>query len=279
MDYAGMKSVVIALVGRTGGGTAKLGMRAASILNWQFASFGAYVRFEAAREGLRGSLEDRQDTGEKLARDPVGFCRAVVSTSGWQPGKSLVVDGLRHPPVLEALKDYFAPFATEVVVVGLYADFQSRELRLQERGEIGGRDIEAIDKHPVEKDVSFVLSNAVKTVDGDLSEGEKIDQLIEYLIQVAEINPLESVVTSENLVRVPNAVRDELGWKAGDYVQFSVRQGFAHLSKVTDENRNQNSPEGLPKAVPAHGIISSTVAAASAKRLITKNSALFRRLA
>ena len=108
-----MKAIVAVLAGKSGSGTARLGARVASILDWPFASFGAYVRAESARKQLAGVRDELQNTGSGLVRNVKGFCHAVVAQSGWRLGQSLIIDGLRHPKVLKTLRRMFDP--TEVI--------------------------------------------------------------------------------------------------------------------------------------------------------------------
>lgn len=232
-----MKPTVAAIVGPPGSGTATLAARVGSILNWPVASFGSYVRGEAARRGLPGTRKDLQDLGEEIERnDPEMFCRAVIAQSRWRPGLSLVVDGLRHERILQIMRRLLSP--VEVTEIYVPSDESTREFRLRERGEVPQGGILAIDHHPVEHEALTVLPrNAQITINGSLPEPQQIDQLVEYLIHLAQIPPLTTWVTSENLVRIPTDIRDKLDLHQGDRIEFGLFENFLVACRVLDEDR------------------------------------------
>jgi cytidylate kinase len=234
-----MKTVVAALAGTAGSGTAILGERVASILNWPFASFGSYVRAVAAHRGLQGSRKELQDVGLQLLEDVDGFCRAVIAQSRWRPGQSLVVDGLRHEEVLRALSQQLSP--TNVTEIYVSADIPTREMRLRERGEVPPGGTPAIDSHPVEQQVITRLAqNAQMTIDGRLPEEQQIDQLVEAMIRAAEIPPHHAWLTRENLVRIPSDIRQKLKLDIGDRIELESFDRLFLGFKVVDEDRIQS---------------------------------------
>lgn len=232
-----MKTVVAALVGPSGSGTAALAAHVAAILNWPFASFGAYVRAEAARRGLSGTRDELQNVGlELVSADLEGFCRAVVELSQWRPGQSLVVDGIRHKEVLDFLKKYLAP--TIFIMVRLEADTPIREERLREKGEALPGGIPPIDRHPVEAQVITVLPELTDiSLDARLSEPENADAAVEFLMDRAGIPPTHSWVTRDMLVRIPRKVRAALGLRPGDLFEVGDWNSFLVGLKIVDEER------------------------------------------
>ena len=230
-----MKTVVAALAGPPGSGTAALGARMASILNWPFASFGSYVRAQAASRRLLGTRKDLQDTGLELKDDAEGFCRAVIAQSFWRPGQPLVVDGLRHPQILESWRRLFYPI--EVIGIFVEANGSVREERLRKRGEIHPGGIIAVDEHPVEKEIEELRQLSQIIFDGALPEASLVNQLLEYLLEVAEIAQNHSWVTNENLLHVPAFARQQLALSEGDLMEVSVQDNLLIAKKIVDVDR------------------------------------------
>ena len=231
-----MKTVVVTLAGAAGSGTAILGARVASLLNWPFASFGSYVRGEAAHRGLQGTRRELQDVGSDLLDNTEAFCRAVIAQSRWRPGQSLVVDGLRHREVLDTLTRLLR--ADDIFEVYVAADMPTRELRLRERGEVLVGGPTTIDIHPVEKEVLTILPAAAQlTINGQLPEENQVDLLVEALIQLAHIPPNHSWITPEHSIRIPASVRQKLLMKIGDRLEFEVFDQFFCAFKIVDEDK------------------------------------------
>lgn len=231
-----MKPVVVAFAGTSGSGTSVLAARIASILNWPYASFGAYIREEAARRGLKCTRQEQQDIGLELLRDPEAFCRGVIDKSNWRPGQNLIVDGLRHKEIFDALRVSLSP--TEVTEIYVNADASLREARLRERGEVHFQGILEIDAHPVEQQVVTALPQlATLTLDAHLPQALQVDKLVEFLIQHAEIPPFHSWMTDENLVRIPQAIRNELKLRGGDRIEFMAYENVLLAMKIVDEDR------------------------------------------
>ncbi len=97
---------IFALAGHSKSGKTTLGRKLAKELRLPYASFGDYVRKEAARNGLSNpTTEELQATGQLLAeRDMRAFCKAVLEEGGFRVGQGLVVDGIRHLSALSTLK-------------------------------------------------------------------------------------------------------------------------------------------------------------------------------
>src|ERR1700751_1488104 len=101
---------IIAFAGRMGAGKSSVSAAIARDLAWHFASFGGFVRKTATRRGIEHTRESLQAIGEDLeAGDRVKFCHAVLDDSGWHPGESAVVEGIRHVRIWETLKNIVAP--------------------------------------------------------------------------------------------------------------------------------------------------------------------------
>jgi bifunctional DNA-binding transcriptional regulator/antitoxin component of YhaV-PrlF toxin-antitoxin module len=240
-DSLTMKATAAIILGASGSGTSVIAARAASILGWPLASFGNYVRAEAARRGLNLVRRELQDVGMDLVRDPSSFCRAVVAQSRWRPGQSIIVDGLRHSGILDELKRVL--HSCQIVQIMLLADDGSRETRLREQGELTNQImLFNIDSHPVEKEILSDLASFVeKSIGPDLSEGDKVDMLTEILIGTAELDSMQSRMTSDYLIRMPKEARDKLKLNAGDLFGFEIADKSLVVTPLIDVARMRSA--------------------------------------
>jgi cytidylate kinase len=161
-----MAGVVVGVIGKIRSGKSSLSRGLSEKLSWPYVSFGDQVRSIIQRRGLDLSREVLQEVGEDLvARSAGQFCEAVLAQAQWQPGQSLVVDGIRHLKIVEILRDLVRPSVLRLVYVKTADDV--RESRLAD--EIHGwRDLERIEHHPTEEQVGTILPGLVDlTVDGE----------------------------------------------------------------------------------------------------------------
>lgn len=156
---------VIAISGRIASGKSSLADALAKKTGWPLASFGAYVRVEAVRRGLSASRESLQAVGAELVESgPDAFVRIVLGHFGWRPGHPLVIEGVRHVTILDAIRRVVAPITvSHIHVVAKEAD---RRERLARRGEGEGQ-LTSVEMHSTERDVLTTLpSMADILVDG-----------------------------------------------------------------------------------------------------------------
>jgi hypothetical protein len=73
----------------------------------------------------------------------------------WQPGQSLVVDGIRHAEAVEELKRLVSP--SPVLLVFIATSEPARETRLRERNVAESSDLQRIESHSTEVQVQTVL--------------------------------------------------------------------------------------------------------------------------
>ena len=157
-------SVVVALSGSIGSGKSHLARALAGRLGCPTAAFGALVRREAAARDLPATRAALQDLGERLLADlgPLEFTRRLLVGSDWSPGDPLVVDGVRHLRVLDALRALVAP--TPLRHLHVEAPEAVRRARRAARGEDPGEDPE---RHRNEAEVDEGLrARADRVVDG-----------------------------------------------------------------------------------------------------------------
>ena len=167
-----MTPIAIGFAGRIGAGKSSASSALAATLGWPRASFGSLVRTIAAERGLDVSRETLQAIGEGLeAADPIGFCRAVLSSVDWQPGTPVVIDGIRHVRILQILKDLILPIP--FFFVYLEAPAELRRSRVVSRGDFNSSRIGEVEAHSTERDVVGVLQKmADLTITSDLGSAE-----------------------------------------------------------------------------------------------------------
>jgi len=174
-----MKSIVLGLAGKIASGKSTLAISFAEVMEWPCVSFGNYVRAVARERGLDDSQREvLQQIGALLIDENYeGFCRAVVAQAEqWRPGKPLVIDGIRHLQVKQALERIVAPSS---FVLGYIAvnDQIRRERLLKERPTVK-ESLEQVELSSTEVQVKSELFNAADfTLDGT----KPISMLIEEL--------------------------------------------------------------------------------------------------
>lgn len=172
---------VVALSGRTGSGKTSLGHRLSSELGLVRASFGDYVRAAASERGESDDRATLQSVGEQLIGDlgPLEFSRRVLTSSGWRTGSGLVVDGVRHITVLEALSSLVMPQRLRLIYLSV--DAAHRLDRLAHRG-AGETNLAKVDQHSTEVDVPVLASRADLVLSGEASVESLAHSVERFLI-------------------------------------------------------------------------------------------------
>lgn len=113
-------SFVLALAGPQSSGKTTLARAVAARTGAAYVGFGELVRAEAAQRGLGGSRDELQELGQALL-DKLGallFSERTIDAAGVARGARPVVwDGVRHPEVLDALRELYAPAAVTLVTL------------------------------------------------------------------------------------------------------------------------------------------------------------------
>jgi dephospho-CoA kinase len=151
------KKVVVALSGRTKSGKSTVAEAFAERLGWPNASFGNFVRSEAASRGIGETREELQDLGEALIED-LGweeFCLRTLR-HGELDGNSVpcIVDGVRHVNALTTLRKIFQPIP--VHLVHLEVPDELRDTRLAADG-VSSEQGKEWEEHSTERDVATLL--------------------------------------------------------------------------------------------------------------------------
>lgn len=152
-----MRPVALAFAGRIASGKTTLSSTVAQVLGWPRVAFGDYVRSVAAARGLGIEGHVLQELGACLIEEQGwgDFCRSTLAqASAWRAGRPIVIDGIRHAEVLEALRPLVAP--ADLLVILLKAPDETRLARLRARRN-ATRDRRRADTHSTEVQLGSTL--------------------------------------------------------------------------------------------------------------------------
>ena len=174
--------LIVTFAGGRGSGKSTLSAELSRRLGYARVSFGDYVRGEAHRRGLTSRDEVLQSIGEELvSAGPTTFARNVLSTVVWDANGVLLVDGVRHKEILEAIRSIAAPTPVKLVFVNV--DKEQRKERLSVRGD-DGRQFDKLEAASTEVQVAGVLPKlADLVVDGSMPVTDSISTLVRAISQ------------------------------------------------------------------------------------------------
>ena len=178
-----LEPLVLVFSGQIGSGKSKLSGEVAEALSWSYASFGNYIRSVAHSQGLDDTREVLQELGaglvEKGAED---FCRALLAHYNWRSGEPLVIDGLRHKEVADALRRLVAPL--EIRIVFLEVDEKIRKARLATEKQRDFEMFETVQKHSTEMQVKKELPRiADLTLQGNRKTQDLVHDIVTWVHQ------------------------------------------------------------------------------------------------
>lgn len=181
-----MHSAVIGLAGPIGSGKTSVALGLASALNCSVASFGTYVRELAVRSGRGTSRDTLQEISEQVI-DSIGLrglTRNVLASAAWDREHSLVVDGIRHPDVVTALRAEAAPLP--VILVYLDVSHRVRRNRFVTRDNLSAWELDSFELHSTERDVGTrvrALADVIVAADG------QVEDVVAAVINVIKSRP------------------------------------------------------------------------------------------
>lgn len=173
---------VVAFSGAIGVGKSSLSRALQERLGWPRVSFGQYVRDYAAANGK--DADDRatlQQLGQALVLTNVaGFVAGVLGQVDWRSGGNLILDGLRHVEVRQALlHELGADFTLKLVHVSV--DEDTRQQRAQENG-IEQRMLSRYDQDLTEAQMARIMPPyADLVIDGTLPPRMAMDMIVARL--------------------------------------------------------------------------------------------------
>lgn len=175
-----MKSIIVGFAGKIGSGKTTLSAAVAEALNWPRVGFGDYVRGVARQRGLEESRKVLQQIGASLVENPDKFCRSLLEQVDWKPGQHLVVDGIRHAKIIDALRRVTEP--SRVFLVFVKVAEKVRRKRLLNDGATGKQAAPEYESHTTEADVKAVLpAMADLVVDGTLPVPDLVNHIVAWV--------------------------------------------------------------------------------------------------
>lgn len=153
--------MIVGVAGRAGSGKSVLSTKLAKKLDARRVGFGDLIRREATERGVAGERTDLQEVGQELL-DRVGaeaLVAMVLDPVAAEP--SVIVDGVRHVSVAEAL----APKADDFLLVYVEAPDDVRAARLATRDD--ELPIEVLDRHATERELPLLKERAQLVVSGE----------------------------------------------------------------------------------------------------------------
>jgi cytidylate kinase/transcriptional regulator with XRE-family HTH domain len=179
-----LEPIVLALSGRIGSGKTTLSHELADALGWKRASFGEYVRAYAKSQGLDDNSRDvLQAVGQSLVeKDAVDFCRSVLAHFGWTSGEPLVIDGIRHSAVVDALRKIVAPLDLRVVYVDVSEKTRLKRIRDTDKDVV--QRMNEIEAHATEREVpNAVRALAARHIEGDRPVEDVVQDILGWVHQ------------------------------------------------------------------------------------------------
>ena len=173
--------MIIGLSGKIGSGKTTIGRALAKELNFRYASFGDYVRhLLRAQGGDPDCREQLQDLGASLVRrDHLEFCKGFLSFASYEDGNDLVIDGIRHVKILNAIRELLP--TSKILLLYLETSEISRHERLERRDEDVRRIVRA-QQHRVEHDLETELpKRADAIIDSSLTIEEAVRSCMAFI--------------------------------------------------------------------------------------------------
>ena len=169
---------VICLSGAPGSGKTTIAKAVAARAGLRCGSFGDYVRSRARERGLsteRGSL---QRLGQSLVdQGPRDFCKATLDWLGWTPPHGLILEGLRHVSVYEALQALVHPIHISLVFIDVDKALQRERLKSR-----SGEDLSpALMADPTEREISTLRDRADLIVNGPETPEAAVEAITSWI--------------------------------------------------------------------------------------------------
>lgn len=148
-----MTPTVVGIAGAIGSGKSTVATALANQLGCPIASFGSYVRSVATMRGIGHSRTALQAISEELL-DSIGLKGLIEETliaAKWAGNQSLVIDGIRHPEMIAALRDRVAPLQLKIIYLAVEELVRSE--RVLARDALSEEQLLGFDRHSTERDV------------------------------------------------------------------------------------------------------------------------------
>ena len=156
--------MIVTIAGAICSGKSTLARALGAALGVPVTGFGDYVRTLAARQGLDASRRTvLQELGQReVEADPHAFLADALAWASHKPGAALVLDGLRHVLILDALQAREAEGLDVERMIFLETPDRIRRVRALARGG-NAQDFDG-DTHPAEQDLRNRLRDRADAV-------------------------------------------------------------------------------------------------------------------
>jgi dephospho-CoA kinase len=169
---------LICLAGAPGSGKTTIAKAVAAQIGLRCGSFGDYVRSRARERGLsteRGSL---QRLGQSLVNQgPRDFCQATLDWLGWTPPHGLILEGLRHVSVYEALQALVHPNQVFLIFIDVEKSIQRERLKSRSGEELS----KALTTDPTELEISSLRNRADLIVSGPETPEAAVENIASWI--------------------------------------------------------------------------------------------------
>lgn len=167
--------LIIAISGKMASGKTTLAKALADRFGGTAASFGDHVRAIAASQGRELDREALQEIGQAAVdADPERFVGNFLT--GLKPAADtlLVIEGLRHVSVRDALRDHARKTGAEIRFVHIETNEEQRAARLRARGD-SEKATASLEAHASEADVRDRLRDEADLI---VQRGEETSELV-----------------------------------------------------------------------------------------------------
>ncbi len=128
--------MIIAISGRTASGKTTLANALAEAVDGVAASFGDHVRMLALKLGRPTDRATLQELGQAAVEaDPSSFAHQVLSAVEVPASEIIVLEGLRHVAIRDALCAYAGSIGSPIRFIHIETEDAARAARLDARGE------------------------------------------------------------------------------------------------------------------------------------------------
>jgi dephospho-CoA kinase len=174
-------STILSFAGPIEAGKTTVSSIVAIRLNVPRISFGEYLRGVARARGMQLTREILQALGDQYVTSDVrAFCGKVLEQHPWQPGKPLIIDGVRHVEVLDSLCELLSPARAYLIYINVDRTTQTK--RLKEGPLPHEKTLDELEQHPTERQVRSRLSDrAALVLDGTQDPDDSARKVIEFL--------------------------------------------------------------------------------------------------
>lgn len=177
--------LIIAISGRMASGKTTLADALAAALDGATKSFGDYVRHLAAQNGGSTDRGRLQEIGQSAVEiDAMSFLERFFQWASPDHSSAVILDGLRHVSVRDALRHHAAQRQLSLTFVHVEADDERRYGRLRSRGDDDAT-LAAYEAHISEMDARNRLRNEADVI---IQRSENIEYMVAQVLTALDLS-------------------------------------------------------------------------------------------